>query len=269
MTSPVTAEDFLRAFHNRTPGRQSASVESSPTPDGTISYQHLAALVAGARGVLDLGCADGALLELLAAQGATELAGVDLSAGELALARQRPALAAAALVEGRAQELPFPADSFDAVVSHMALMLMSEPEQVVREAARVLRPGGVLAVAVGGGAVEGEAMDLFLTLARPYFAATPAERRPPRLGDRRTRTREGLDELLVPAGFSPVSWDGVTIDLGGTAAECWTALTAAFYDMTMLDQEQTDELRRAFLAAAGEGRIACGMRINLAAGRLA
>ncbi|MFE0459136.1 class I SAM-dependent methyltransferase [Kitasatospora sp. NPDC058965] len=273
MTALLTAEDFLRAFHDRTPGLQSAATEAGPAADGTTSYQALAARVAGARRVLDLGCADGALLDLLAGQGAEVLAGIDLSAGELALARRRPALAGAELHQGRAQELPFADDSFDAVVSHMALMLMTDVEQVVREAARVLRPGGTLAVAVGGGPVAGEAIELFLTLARPSFASVPAERRMPRLGDRRSRSREGLDELLVPAGFTPVTWESIAIDLGGDPDHCWQTLTRAFYDVTTLDQAQTAALHDAFLTEVhprrnADGHVPCGMLINLATARL-
>ncbi|MER5640022.1 class I SAM-dependent methyltransferase [Kitasatospora sp. NPDC002227] len=270
----AAAEDFLRSIHNRIPGRQSVGVERAPRADGTTSYAALADEVAGARRVLDLGCADGALLALLAGRGAETLAGVDLSAGELELARARPELAGAELRVGRAQQLPFGDGSFDAVVSHMALMLMSDVDQVAAEAARVLVPGGTLAVAVGGGAVEGEAVELFLTLLRPYLKAAPADRHMPRLGDRRSRTREGLDELLAPAGFGPVGWRTVTIDLGGTPAELWPALTVCFYDMTVLDERQTAELKAEFLASAAgrqdaDGRIAAGMRINIATARSA
>ncbi|WP_042404093.1 class I SAM-dependent methyltransferase [Streptacidiphilus carbonis] len=272
--SADAAEAFLRDFHNRTPGRQSVNMEAAPLGDGRTGYQVLAAEVAGARRVLDLGCADGALLEVLAAAGAEELAGIDLADGELEFARRRPALARADLRQGRAQELPFPDGSFDAVVSHMALMLMHEVEQVVAETARVLAPGGRFAVAVGGGSVPGEAMSLFLELARPYFKAVPPERSMPRLGDRRSRTREGLDELLTPAGFEPVSWQTVTIDMGGTPERVWISLTDAFYDMTALDEDQTARLRTDFLAAAPAlldptGRIPSGMRLNLATTRLA
>ncbi|MFH8789271.1 class I SAM-dependent methyltransferase [Streptomyces roseoverticillatus] len=104
----------------------------------------------------------GLLLEFLAQEDGRQLAGVDRSAHSLALARRRPMLSEARLEEGRAQELPFADDSFDACVSHMALMLMSEIEQVVAEVARVLSPGGVPACVVGGGAVGGEAYERFL-----------------------------------------------------------------------------------------------------------
>jgi len=267
------AEVFLRDFHNSRPGRQSVNMKRAPLADGRTGYQVLAAEVAGARRVLDLGCADGALLEVLATAGAQELAGIDLSDEELALARLRPALVGADLRQGRAQELPFADDSFDAVVSHMALMLMHDVDRIAVETARVLAAGGRVAVAVGGGAVEGQAMSLFLALARPYFKAAPPERSMPRLGDRRARSREGLDEVFGPAGFAPVSWDTVVIDMGGAPEQVWDSITEAFYDMVVLDQEQTASLRTEFLAAAPalletDGRLPCGMRLNIATARL-
>lgn len=160
-SSSDAAEMFLRDFHNNGPGRQSVNMERAPLADGRTGCQVPAAEVAGVRGVPDLGCADGALLEVLAEAGAEELAGIDLADQELALARMRPALTGADLRQGRAQELPFADGSFEAVVSHMALMLMHDVDRIAAEAARVLAPGGRLAVAVGGGPVEGQAMSLF------------------------------------------------------------------------------------------------------------
>ncbi|MEU2248915.1 methyltransferase domain-containing protein [Streptomyces sp. NPDC019224] len=267
------AEAFLRDFHDTAPGQQSVGVQGAPLADGRTGYQVLAAEVAGARRVLDLGCADGALLEVLRAAGAGELAGIDLSERELALARARPALRGADLRRGRAQELPFANGSFDAVVSHMALMLMHDVDRVAAEAARVLAPGGRFAVAVSGGAVEGQAVRLFLELARPYFRATPPERSLPRLGSGRLLSRETLDELLGPAGFAPVSWDTVVLEMGGTPEEIWVATTRSFYNMVELDREQTASLRAEFFAAVpalldADGRAPAGTRLNIATTRL-
>jgi SAM-dependent methyltransferase len=249
-----------------------SSMLASPLSDGRTSYEFLAERVAGARRVLDLGCADGTLLAVLARNGARELAGIDLSDGELALARRRPELVRADLRLGHAQELPFPDDSFDAAVSHMALMLMSDIEQVVAETARVVRPGGVFAVAVGAGAVPGGGFDLFLSLARPVFTALPDDRRVPLMGDRRTRSREGLDEVLAPAGFAPTSWDEITLQLVGTPEQIWNSAVASYYDAAMLNHEEAEGLHEKFIAEAtamcSGGSLTAGVRISVATTRL-
>jgi SAM-dependent methyltransferase len=241
-------------------------------PDGRSSYELLRDRVAGRERVLDLGCGDGLLLELLARDSGRQLAGVDLSPQSLALARRRPALAGASLEEARAQALPFAGESFDACVSHMALMLMAEIDQVVAEVARVLAPGGVLACVVGGGVVAGEAYARFRELAQQALDDLPASQHVPALGDPRTRTRAGLDEILAPAGFAPVDWEEVLIDLSGPVEEVWAGVTG-LYTFDPLDAAVMDRLRDAFFAetretTAPEGTVPFAFRIRIATARL-
>ncbi|WP_406369669.1 hypothetical protein OG788_07665 [Streptomyces sp. NBC_00647] len=63
------------------------------------------------------------------------------------------------------------------------------------------------------------------------------------------------------------------IDMCGTPEQVWGAATEAFYDLAVLDPEQTASLRAEFLAAAPAlldtaGRIPSGMRLNIASSRL-
>jgi SAM-dependent methyltransferase len=50
----------------------------------------------------------------------------------------------AELVSAPAEELPFPAESFDTVVSTLVLCTVADPHQALSEVVRVLRPGGQL-----------------------------------------------------------------------------------------------------------------------------
>ncbi|GAA5614694.1 methyltransferase domain-containing protein [Streptomyces platensis] len=264
-------EEFLRTFHAAHPAVTVRAMAHGKTADGRSSYELLRDRVSECDRVLDLGCGDGLLLELLAARPAgapSMLAGLDLSAEELALARPRPGLAAADLRPGRAQQLPFADGWFDGCLSHMALMLMSEVEQVAAEVARVLAPGGVLAVVLGAGAAGGEACESFLRLARPLFEAAPAAQRIPPLGGPRLRTREGFDAVFRPAGFAPAEWETVRIDLTGPPEQVWRTV-GAYYDLGPLDPAVTADLRARFEAesaamALPDGRVPCGMKVHVA-----
>ncbi|MDC0766237.1 class I SAM-dependent methyltransferase [Streptomyces sp. HD] len=272
MTTTASQEAFLQAFHAEHPAVTTEALGCGRAPDGRSSYEILCDRVADSRRVLDLGCGDGLLLELLARGDGRQLAGVDLSPQCLALARQRPTLAGARLEVARAQTLPFADDGFDACVSHMALMLMGDIEQVVAEIARVLSPGGTLACVLGGGAVGGEAYELFIGLLRGTIQAAPASQRIPSLGDSRTRSREGLDELLGPAGFTAVDWETVPIDLSGPVDQVWAALSGV-YDLGPLDETTVERLRTAFFAevrdmTTPEGLVPCAFTIYLATARV-
>ncbi|WP_020657494.1 class I SAM-dependent methyltransferase [Amycolatopsis benzoatilytica] len=269
----TAAENYLRDYHDRKPDAMSVLIESGRvTGDGRTSYQVLADRVAPARNVLDLGCGDGALLAVFARNGAEKLAGMDLSEGQLALARKRPELAGADLRHGRAQELPFADAAFEAVVSHMAFMLMDDPETVAAEVARVLVPRGTFAIVVGGPDSTG-ATRVFLELARPLFREVPEERRATYTKERRTSERSGIDEVLAPAGFAPVSWEPYEIDLTASPETVWTLCCESFYSTDTLDEDQRTRLRSAFLAETerlrtADGRLPAGLSVNLAKTRL-
>jgi len=97
----------------------------------------------GGERVLDLGCGTGDLLDLAAARGALPV-GVDVSAQMLRRARRR--VPAALLLRCDAERLPLRSGSFDAVVSAFALRNFTAVPGVLAEAARVLRPGGRIAL---------------------------------------------------------------------------------------------------------------------------
>lgn len=94
--------------------------------------------------VLDVASGDGALAELIAPR-ARSITCLDISDAVLAAARARLApLGKVAFARGDMHALPFEGASFDHVLLMNCLTLARSPEQVVAEAARVLRPGGDL-----------------------------------------------------------------------------------------------------------------------------
>ncbi len=101
----------------------------------------------GAR-VLEVGCGTGAVARVIAADPRVgEVVGVDPCARFVELARERVnggAPQSFLVADGRV--LPDPDETYDAVVLHTVLCHTPQPEELLAEAHRVLRPGGSLAV---------------------------------------------------------------------------------------------------------------------------
>ncbi len=95
--------------------------------------------------VLDICCGPGMLAAGALERGA-EVIGLDFSAEAVELARKL--VPKGRFQQGDAQALPFPAESFDAVLCGYGLMHLPEPAAALREILRVLRPGGRAALSV-------------------------------------------------------------------------------------------------------------------------
>ena len=97
---------------------------------------------------LDVACGTGNLTLPLARAGALTT-GLDIAPNLLQQARARAEAAGLRIAfdEGDAEQLPYPDASFDVVVSMFGAMFAPRPEVVAAELARVLRPGGRLAMA--------------------------------------------------------------------------------------------------------------------------
>lgn len=100
------------------------------------------------RDLVDMGTGTGRVLEVLAPKIERGI-GIDLSREMLTVARanlERAGLDHCMVRQGDITQLPLPAASADAVTIHQVLHYAADPAAVVAEAARVLKPGGVLAV---------------------------------------------------------------------------------------------------------------------------
>jgi len=98
--------------------------------------------------LLDVGTGTGRMLQLLG-RGVERAVGLDTSHSMLAVARanlERAEMRGIDLRQGDVYSPPFPNDSFDLIVIHQVLHFLDDPGRAVREAARLLTPGGRLLI---------------------------------------------------------------------------------------------------------------------------
>jgi len=113
--------------------------------NGWIISEMAARLTAGGRRrpfVLDIGCGAGFLSNDLA-QRSYRVAGVDTSESSLEVARRHDSSGEVDYRSGNAANLEFADGTFDAVCAMDVLEHVEKPGQIVHEASRVLRPGGL------------------------------------------------------------------------------------------------------------------------------
>ena len=98
--------------------------------------------------VLDIGCGSGTITTGLARR-ASRVVGLDMSAEVVDAARAHAddfSLSNASFQVGSVYDLPWDDKSFDVVYAHQVLQHLADPVRALREARRVLRPGGIVAV---------------------------------------------------------------------------------------------------------------------------
>jgi SAM-dependent methyltransferase len=107
-----------------------------------------AALPPAPADVLDVGTGSGHVARLLAGLG-HRVTGIDLSPGMLEIAARHAASdpTAPRFLAGDAVDPDLPAGSFDAVVGRYVMWTLRDPEAAVARWLRLLRPGGVVAMA--------------------------------------------------------------------------------------------------------------------------
>jgi ubiquinone/menaquinone biosynthesis C-methylase UbiE len=111
-----------------------------------FSYELL--LVEPGMQVLDIGCGAGAdLLALAGMVGDGQVTGLDSNVERLQTARETTSKQEnVRLIEGKAEQLPFPDETFHRCRADRVLLHIQDLHQAISEMARVLKPGGVAAV---------------------------------------------------------------------------------------------------------------------------
>ena len=166
------------------------------------------ARVAPGMRALDVGAGSGKLAGVLAEWlGEENIAAVDPSESFVAALKER--FPAAEVCAGTAEELPFAAESFDAVLAQLVVNFLTDPERGAVEMWRVAREGGAVAAAVWD--YRGE----MTMLATFWKAAAAVDRRGAEARDERTRMRFGepgeLIELWQGAGLRDVDGGQIVV----------------------------------------------------------
>jgi SAM-dependent methyltransferase len=228
-----------------------------------------AAVVQPHHKVLDVACGTGVLArEIHSRMGPSGLVtALDPNPGMLAVASEiAPAVQ---WQQGVAESLPYPDQSFDAVVSQFGLMFFADRQAAVREMLRVLRPNGRLVVAVWDALETMPAYATVVDLLQRFGgqAAADALRAPFVLGD-----RVGLAALFREAGAASTNIDThagtarfpsirimVEADLRG-----WLPVVGVFLTEEQIDRILQEADRALAAYADPEGRVSFPLSVHFA-----
>jgi SAM-dependent methyltransferase len=191
--------------------------------------------------MLDVGTGPGTLLGPAVARGASVI-GLDLTDEMVDEARRR--FPDVEVRIGKASELPFDADVFDAVTLGFCLHHMADPDRALAEAFRVLRPGGRVACTVWAELERCEATTIaFAALAEIGFSGSDDAPQPPLpFGQPLTAYQTALQQ----AGFTQPLARHVEI---GWRVHSAAPVIDSFERYAGLAQLVSEEQRTAFAAA--------------------
>jgi len=194
----------------------------------------------GAR-VLDVATGPGWVAAHAAQRGAS-VVGVDVA--EAMIARARSAHPGLEFRRADAQELPFPNASFDAVIGNLAVMHLSRPERALSEFARVLRPGGRLALTAWAHPSRHRLAGVFLD-AMADAGAVPPPDLPPGPDFFRFSEDEAFAEAFREQGLASLGVTDITfVQRFADADELWDGMLGATVRVSALLTRQPEDVRQ-------------------------
>jgi SAM-dependent methyltransferase len=191
--------------------------------------------------LLDIASGTGHFAAQAARRGA-DVTGIDLAANMVALARER--VPAARFHEGDAEALPFEDELFDAVACGFGLLHLERPGRGVAEAARVLKPGGRLAVTGWKAPGRGNAFLGLITDAYAAHADLDVDL-PPASPLTLLTDAQARDPMLRAAGFTEIRARDLDIVWPVAGPETVVEfLEKGSVRSSMIYERQTPEVRR-------------------------
>ncbi len=151
--------------------------------------------------LLDIGCGSGLFARMAAEQGMT-VTGIDATEPFLEIARER--VPGGDFRQGDMEALPFAEAQFDIVTGFNAFQFAGSPLNALRQVRHVLKPEGMLAMAIWGGPEKAQALALFKA-----FGALLPPPEPGAPGPFALSAANTLEPLAEQAGFEPLRSDEV------------------------------------------------------------
>jgi SAM-dependent methyltransferase len=145
--------------------------------------------------LLDVGCGSGLAAQLAAKLGA-DVTGMDATEALLAIARER--VPNGDFRSGEMEELPYADASFDVVTGFNSFQYASDPVNALRQARRVVKPGGYVAMVTWGRAEDCEVFPM-LAAVMAYLPPSP----PGAEGPFALSEPGKLEALMEQAGLTP------------------------------------------------------------------
>jgi ubiquinone/menaquinone biosynthesis C-methylase UbiE len=183
------------------------------------------------RSLVDVACGTAIVTTRLRRPGRT-VVGVDRSAGMLAVAAGR---LPGALVQGDATRLPLGSATVDAVVLIWLLHLVPDPASVIAEAARILRPGGVLITTVDKNRANFTVHSDIAAVTEPWRAAYHATE---------ADNADSVVAMTAGHGLRPVGEAGFTGIGQGRSPRHWQTIIRAGHIRWARGDDDVTELNR-------------------------
>jgi ubiquinone/menaquinone biosynthesis C-methylase UbiE len=198
------------------------------------------ARIAPGHSVLDVACGTGATTREVAVRVGSKgrVVGLDRNQGMLDVARKRTR--DVEWIEGIAEELPFPTNSFDVVLCQFGLMFFDDRSKALGDMRRVLKPGGRIGLSVWDDADSSPGYAAMITLIDELFGSDAADalRAPFVLGE-----KEPLESVVGKGGLQKATVTTVTGKARFASIRDWVRMDVRGWTLSeLIDDAGYEEL---------------------------